>query len=445
MANPEYYIDIDFSFVVSSDATLSDEIVQFAFNRRIADAFNPISVGQATIVLDNYNGDFSPENKNSPYYPLTKGGRVTLRSLYNSVTYYHFIGTIDSYSVETSPGKRITIIQATDEVKKLKDVKTAASFVDVPIDFNVSSLFNDLISTAGIGFSDVAVLSEVIPFPFFLEKDNAQTFDDLLRLGDFKFFVASGHYLTVKNNFYTSSATPVASFNNNFLSISYESNFGRIINKINVRGFSRLLSTSINTCAYNLDVMTIPGSSSIGFWLHYVNPITLEENTPCLSMISVVASTDYLGNTLADGTGINRTVTPNVTFFSTSAVCSLTNPNSGDIFLTKFQLRGYAITKSPIRYQIENSSSQGLYGKREYTLDHPFIQKFLYASSYARYILSKYKERDPILSLAVKNDFAQILPREIGDVVVVVESNMSVGSRWSIQEMTQTVTLGSGL
>lgn len=237
-------------------------------------------------------------------------------------------------------------------------------------------------------------------------------------------------------------------YQNAFFGFDYSLDENKIINNIRISGQPRKLSTTVNTVAWIESIPTIPASSAIGFWLHYVDPVNLELDTPANSMVTPVNSTDYTTNTASDGTGTNRTsvASASVAFFGASAVCSIFNGSSDSVFLTKFQLRGYSVQRqAPILYETNDSSSQNTYGKRDFTLQSDYISALSYAQDYGVFMKTERKDPTADIEVSLKNVFPDVLARELGDIITLVESNTCVASNWTIRAINHEVSLARGL
>jgi hypothetical protein len=135
-----------------------------------------------------------------------------------------------------------------------------------------------------------------------------------------------------------------------------------------------------------------------------------------------------------------------VTFFATTAICSLFNASADTIYLTRFQLRGSSIQlQTPIAVATEVSSSIDMYGRREREILSDLIGTVGYARDYADFLLIDRKDPRDRISLSVKNLWPGTLMNDLGSVIHVVESASAVGSLFTIQEIEHEVQLQRGL
>lgn len=109
------------------------------------------------------------------------------------------------------------------------------------------------------------------------------------------------------------------------------------------------------------------------------------------AQVTPAATTDYLANTLADGTGTNKTanITVVATFFASTVKFVITNNDAGTVFLTKLQARGKGLYDlSPVT--VESTSTQ-FYGDRVINIDLPYQTNFNVTQDLADYIRSQYE------------------------------------------------------
>ena len=105
-------------FAGSFDALYSDvsTSVQSVTIRRGRDSnLSTFSAGEATITLQDINGDYSPLNTGSPLYPNVLPGRpVLISATFGTVEYGQFRGFVRSIEHDPAPDAKRTIIHAQD-------------------------------------------------------------------------------------------------------------------------------------------------------------------------------------------------------------------------------------------------------------------------------------------------------------------------------------------
>jgi len=145
------------------------------------------------------------------------------------------------------------------------------------------------------------------------------------------------------------------------------------------------------------------------------------------------ATTDYLANTAANGTGSNKTTDLSISTVKTSKNMEVTITNGAGvkIYLTKFQARGTAVTLSdPATIKTSDATSQTKYGKRTYP--RPSEAKFVptqeEAQDWCLQALNAHKEPTATVQLtfaANQSDgtLSEALTREISDRVTIKANN----------------------
>ena len=89
-------------------------------SRDRASIFESLSPGRADIVLDNYTGDYSPENPNGRYYGnLRPNTDIRIRATHSGSSFYLFNGFVDRWEPNPDLSQRTTHVQATDRMKDL--------------------------------------------------------------------------------------------------------------------------------------------------------------------------------------------------------------------------------------------------------------------------------------------------------------------------------------
>ena len=144
-----------------------------------------------------------------------------------------------------------------------------------------------------------------------------------------------------------------------------------------------------------------------------------------------VATTDYLANDSADGSGTNRTssMTVTVTKRAQSMDIAIQNGHSNTVYITKLQARGHKIvTKDTFEVVSTDSASQTAYGKRTYPHPGKFIPDSEEAQNWADFHVSAWKDPVPLLKVTMVGNrssatLTDIMSRNISDLVTVTATN----------------------
>jgi len=147
---------------------------------------------------------------------------------------------------------------------------------------------------------------------------------------------------------------------------------------------------------FNLEnpILVKTGETITGYRVTYRDPDGKATSVCGKDMVTPVATTDYLFNTAADGTGTN--ITADLVIVSTLGVSdsefSFTNNNASDGYIFFFQLRGKGIyTYDAVSAFDQDTTSITQYGKREFTFDMPYQADPSYMYVVAGRIIFNYK------------------------------------------------------
>lgn len=161
------------------------------------------------------------------------------------------------------------------------------------------------------------------------------------------------------------------------------------------------------------------------FWLTYRNPANEDLSAGGIDFQDpLVATTDYTANTLADGSGVDKTAqfTAVVSFFGSTMKVVVTNNSGGIAFLTKLQGRGRGL------YDVAPVTQESGSGTRQLNVDLIYQDDALIAKDLADLILN---EREILNKQVNEVSFnphrtpelvRQALDREPGDLVLITES-----------------------
>ena len=165
---------------------------------------------------------------------------------------------------------------------------------------------------------------------------------------------------------------------------------------------------------------------------------------------NLTATTDYLANDSADGTGTNRTanITVTLTKRAQSMEIALANGHSGSVYITKLQAQGFKVTaKDNVEVSATDSTSQTTYGKRTYPHPGKFVPDSEEAQNWADFHLAAWKDPVPLLQVTMVGNrstatLTDIMSREISDLVTVTANNdagLGLSEGFFIEEIHHTL------
>ena len=170
------------------------------------------------------------------------------------------------------------------------------------------------------------------------------------------------------------------------------------------------------------------------------------------NIITPVAVTDYKANTLADGTGDDRTANISVTMeaFAETAKLTLTNTGTDLVYITLLRVRGDAYSDgSQTTRKAVDSSSQLNYNKRVKKLDGKFLNSIDQAQDYCDFVLARFKEPHGNVKVSLVNQtealLTQILVRKLSDRVRVINTQLGLDDGYFINKQSWRITEGGKL
>jgi hypothetical protein len=168
-------------------------------------------------------------------------------------------------------------------------------------------------------------------------------------------------------------------------------------------------------------------------------------------MIDPVATTDYLMNTLEDGTGTDKTanLAVNATYGVEGATYTLTNSSASDCYITKLNARGIGIyIPDPVTYIASDDTSELTHGAIDLSMDLKYQDDPDHSALYANINLNNYKDPKTVIenvsffanrSTNLMYAFLQI---GIGDRVHLSETVSGVDGDYFIQGTSFNISAG---
>jgi hypothetical protein len=260
-----------------------------------------------------------------------------------------------------------------------------------------------------------------------------------------RLFVSGDGTLTYLNRQDAITRSVEVTFSNDMVGLSVPSSLTNVYDLIRVTAHPKTIdaaSTSVLAALPTTSVPEFQAGETQTFWLDYRNPSNPDLKAGGTDFQTVTAATDYTANTLADGTGVNRTAdfTVTATPFASTVKLEVTNGSAGVAYLTKLQLRGRGI------YDVDpvTVESSGMSASRQVTVDLPYQNDANVALSLAEFVRNEYQvlnsQVNDVTFYANKTDelTRQALDREPGDVIVVGETVTGINAGVLIHNVTIT-------
>jgi hypothetical protein len=437
VADPVYTLGIE--FVTGSYTNVTSRVTRINYERSLFHLFRKTSPDPALFELDNDDGFYSQFR----FSHMRPGKRVRLQATYSGSTYNLFSGIIDEISFDPELGARSLLIEAQTDMDRFQRTLLTTS---LHVNINAASLFAVIMSECNVQSFASETILDTVPFAWYRDRDASNAIQELLDSGYYNLFIDGAGTISLKNRFTAGLGTVQQSYSE-FLGLQATLAPQGIVNQSRINATPRQVDTDVGTVAWLGAMPVIPASGAIGFWLAFVDPAEPTVHTPVASLITPVASTDYYLSTNSDGTGASLTATASVRLarFGATAVCTIFNGTGTEAYLARFQLRGLALKQRPdIGARYDDSSSQALFGlwakEQQIIYSDPYFVKDL-----ASVIVEDRKNPRDSVMMALKNEWAEVLGRQVGDLVAVVNSISGINSWWSVQHMRHEITMIGGL
>ena len=459
MSRADYYVR--FRFSVSTVVDVSADVMAIGISRALANDRRSLGAGTADIVLDNSDGRYSPEVSSwhlgfmRPNMEVeidavnaSSGGLFVLGSTaLGSGTLLNpdrmFLGFVDEIGMSPDFPREIRV-SCRDRVKDLieRSVDT-----EVMTSVAVSSMMQAVFDAASLQTSVVSIdtISDQIPFAWFRDRKLSTVLAEVIEAGGYAAYVAKDGTIRFRDKFFDIGGTVVGSFQE-FYDLRYSLSDSEVINEVRVRGIPRHVVNSLQVVAELQDVIAIPASGAVGFWLEYRDPRNLEA-APAIDVQTPVATTDFMTNTASDGSGSDTTGTTSVSvgLFAETAVNTVFNGTGSTVYLTRYQVRGEPIVRDPfIAVEYLDTDSQDSYGVQKRTIESRLIGTVSQAETRARDYVSIMAKPAPKITLGIRNQYPEIITLDLGDVVHVVDSFTGIDGQFSIQEISHQISASDG-
>ena len=438
------------------------------------------SSGTCRFTLDNSTGNsaarvgyYSPGNGNARIgFTLGIRVRVSFRDPATSTWYVKFVGSLAS--ITPAPGlygSRRVAVEATDWLDEAarSTVQGLATQINKRSDEIVSLLVGNV--PRGPEAQSIATGRDTYAYALDTARDDQKNpvLQEIARvaLSELGYFYQKGDGTVVfEARFDRVNTTDAVTLDNDMQALQVTSSRDDLLTRVLVVTHPRTVDTG-NVVLYQLKSVTeVPIDGTLTILGPYTDPNNRASRVGGTSMVTPVATTDYLMNSQADSLGTNLTASFSVSasLGSNGVRWTITN-NSGQVgHITKLQCRGRGI------YDYENTVAEAedtalasQYGEQVATLDMPYQSDPAVGLDAARYLLGLYGPQEiAVWSLGTAGSselgqttqlsyFArssvgtvrvaprtaalqtQILAREIGDRVALRETVTGLSSSYYIQ------------
>ena len=223
-----------------------------------------------------------------------------------------------------------------------------------------------------------------------------------------------------------------------------------LLNASIIRAHPVITDTSLKVL-YKLGTpLFIPAGKTVQFSAHYTDPSGLSQVSGT-NMQAPVATTDYLANTSADGSGTDKTanVTVTATYYGDTVYYSIANSASAGIYITFLQARGYGIYYgNSIESTIDDTDSQDNYGYFPFQFDMKYQKNTYLADMYGKSVIEEYKfpksriTKMNYLANLNKNHLVSFLILTVGSLILGTEDRSNISNYYYITDRAFTIRQG---
>jgi hypothetical protein len=176
----------------------------------------------------------------------------------------------------------------------------------------------------------------------------------------------------------------------------------------------------------------------------YGDPANGNKRCGGTAMVTPVATTDYTGNTAANGSGTDKTaqLTVVAAFGAAGVSWTITNTDAGTVYLTKLQCRGKGVYDfQSVRLEAVDTASVTAYGESLAAVDMPYQDDLAVGAAFADYLLTLYESpvsraQSVTLLAADTASEAVLLAVDVGARIEVVEPVTAVAGQFFVQSLS---------
>ena len=223
-----------------------------------------------------------------------------------------------------------------------------------------------------------------------------------------------------------------------------------LLNASIIRAHPVITDTSLKVL-YKLGTpLFVPSGQTVQFSAHYTDPSGLNQVSGT-NMQAVTATTDFLANSAADGSGTNYTADVDVfvTYYGDIAFYSIVNNATSGVYMTLLQARGYGIYyANSIESSKEDTDSQDLYGYAPFQLDMKYQKDTYLADMFGLSVIEEYREpksritKIKYLANLNKNHMMSFLMLSIGSLILGQEDRSGLNNNYYITDRAFTIKQG---
>jgi hypothetical protein len=384
-------------------------------------------VGTATLTLTNYDYRFDPYNTSSPLYPYVKPGAfVQVQVVDNTTLVVEDVITGRVKNIVPVAGQEQVYLEIADGAQDLTLDKANVYAV------NVATLVPALMAALLTGANypalwgsaiDLAVVC-TLNLPYWFTASGQDFLDALRNLAN----VDMGVFFVDKHGVaeYCSSAlqqSSLATWTEDQLlkEILLPNPWENFRDKISVKSYGYTLAASLTDVWTYGEVPLVKAGTWLTVWT---------DNGPCKNLQAPVATTDYLMNSAADGSGTNRTSSFTVTANPLYGMRSRLTISAGayDGYVTLLKIRGKVISASRAATYVSQPDSN----VHNLTIDNPLMQSYTQALKMQTFYQSFFGGGDGFPVVQMENRPTLQYAQDLFDAVTLQVSDKNINALYRI-------------
>lgn len=408
----------------------SNYVMRLDYDRRIDEPRGGTSHAIADILLDNISRRFSPD------YNATIGTALEARRPFKASIgleaggvdrFAQIIVGLTSTRPKLSRSNQVVEVQVYDYITFIDNAQLQSAIYE---NMRSDEIIEDILQGLGFGSSQYALDTglNTIPFAWFdKDKSAGRRIRELCEAEEATFYQDENGVMRFENrNHYAQypHQTVQRTIDPSDILSDEDDASTKIINRAIVTAKPRKVDSSASEIwSYSTEELSIAHGQTATVWAAFYDSEGGQNVLPIKEITTPAANTDYTGNTLANGSGSDRTSSLSlvVTNFVESAKIQITNNHGSDtVYVTLLKLRGKAarVTQA-IQAVVEDTDSINKYEAQEYTMNNDLIQTNVAAQLIATNLVEKYA--NPMSRRIIR--IAGIPQLQLKDLLAVINPN----------------------
>jgi hypothetical protein len=411
-----------------------------------------VSPGRLTATMNNLTGKYSSFNASSPLYgSILPGRKVRLRTS-TATIWTGYLGTI--IPAGSLGGNPVVSLEASGPLSRIKKSITPPKQANQL----TGTIMDAILDDAGWAAGDRAIdIGKTAVGQWYIDKIDA--FEAMRQIEETELgFLTEGedgkiifedrhHRLTgahlVSQQTFTDTVGEAIGYN----AITQQDPIREIYNDIMATVESYYTAPSSAVLWTLQETPTIAPGQTLIYWAEYPN----SEHDSSTGAFVDTWDTPAVGTDITQTGVANGDIAVTVSKFAKAMKINITNNNvTTSATLTLVQAQGIKVTKlSSTSVSSSDSASQASYGAKSYTLPAKWLQTTTLAQDYAGYIIGRYKDPVPVISIsfmANKNTdlMTEALTRNISDRVTVVatgaKTELGINNEFFIEAISHRIS-----